>query len=313
MRAVWERDAAALSRLMVLAVVGWLAYVGLLMVVLKGQLSADLLLVIAALVVIALLAHRPWFREVLPLPLIGIAWEAMRGLGPSLVARVHAADIADVERTLFGPLAGGRTPTEALQAALHVTGSISPLDVVMTVVYLGHFAAPVIIGIVLWRRSRAVYYRFSIAMIVVALAGYGTQLLVPVAPPRLAAQFGAAVSVEDITGQVLAAFHAFPIASWGYGNLSGNELAALPSLHAAFPLVGAFFLARVSVRATAIALVWSALVWFAIVYLGQHYLVDALLGTVYVAVLCPLVSHPAFDRLTERLASMPMPARLPGA
>lgn len=295
---------------MVLAVVGWLAYVGLLMILLQGRFTADLLPVVAALVVIALLANRPWFREVLPLPLIAIAWEAMRGLSPSLVARVHAADVADLERALFGPLAGGRTPTEALQGALHVAGSIGPLDVVMTIVYLGHFAAPVIFGYLLWRRSRTAYYRFAIAMIVVALAGYATQLLLPVAPPRLAPQFGADVPVQDITGQVLAAFHTFPIASWGYTNLSGNELAALPSLHAAFPLVGVVFLARVSVRSAWIALAWTAMVWFAIVYLGQHYLLDALLGAIYVAVLCPLVSLPAFDRLSERLASIRVPVRI---
>ncbi len=311
MEAVRDRDAAALSRLIVLAVVGWLAYVGLLMILLHGQFTADLLPVVAGLVLIALLANRPWFREVLPLPLIALTWEAMRGLGPSLVARVHAADILSLERTLFGPLAGGRTPTEALQSALHVSGSISTLDAVMTAVYLGHFAAPVIFGWVLWRHSRPVYYRFAIAMIIVALAGYATQLLFPVAPPRLAAQFGAPISVQDIAAQVLAAFRAFPIASWGYGNLSGNELAALPSLHAAFPLVGAFFLAQVSTRLAWIALAWSAIVWFAIVYLGQHYLLDAILGAVYMAVTCALVSHPVFDQVSERLASIRVPVRVP--
>ncbi len=289
---------------MAIAIVAWLAYVGLLMVLLGGRVTPDLLLVVAALVTIALLADRPILREILPFPLIALTWEAMRGLSANLVTRVHAADVASLERTLFGPFSGGRTPTEALQSAFHVTGSVSPLDAAMTAVYLGHFVAPVVFGYLIWRRSQSVYYRYAMAMIIIALAGYGTQLLFPVAPPRLAGQFGAAISVQDITAEVLAAFHAFPIASWGYGNLSGNELAAFPSLHAAFPLVGAFFLARVSRRDAVLALAWSALVWFAIVYLGQHYVVDAVAGAIYMVATCAVVSLPAFDQVIEQLASI---------
>jgi membrane-associated phospholipid phosphatase len=304
MESLHDRDGRALGRLTALAVVAWLAYVGMLMVLLGGEISPDLLLVVAGLVAIALLANQPVLRELLPFPLIALAWEAMRGLSDSLVTRVHAADVVNVERALFGPFSGGRTPSEALQSAFHIIGSVNLLDAAMTVVYLGHFAAPVIFGYLLWRRDRSIYYRYAMAMIIVALAGYGTQLLFPVAPPRLAAGFGATLAVQDITARVLDGFGAFPIASWGYGHLSGNELAALPSLHAAFPLVGAFFLAQVSRREAWLALAWSALVWFSIVYLGQHFVVDAILGAAYAAACCALVGHPSFDRAIERLAAI---------
>ena len=224
-----------------------------------------------------------------------------------LVARAHAADIVRLERWLFGGVSGGRTPSESLQAAFHSVGTINPLDVVMTVVYLGHFVAPVVIGVVLWRLDRSVYYRYAMAMVLIALAGYGTQLVFPVAPPRLAFEFGAPLAVHDIAAQVLDAFRFVPFAAWGYGNLSGNELAAFPSLHAAFPLVGAFFLARVSRRATWIAIAWSAVVWFAIVYLAQHYLVDALAGLGYAAVVCAVTGHASFEAVTRRLATIPLP------
>ena len=304
MRSVHDQNARALGRLTAIAVIVWLAYVGLLMLLRGGTITPALLLVLGGLVAIAFLADRPVLREILPFPLIALTWEAMRGLSNDLVSRVHATDVVAVERSLFGPFSGGRTPTEALQAALHPPGTVTPLDSVMTAVYLGHFVAPVVIGWLLWRRDHEVYYRYAMAMIILALAGYGTQLLFPVAPPRLAAGFGASVSVTDISAAVLDGFRLFPVAAWGYGNLSGNELAALPSLHAAFPLMGAFFLALVSRPAAWIALAWSALVWFSIVYLGQHFVVDALLGLVYVVVVCALISHPVFDQVSGRLASL---------
>lgn len=302
-----EVEAHALGRLVALSVVVWLTYVGLLMLLRGGSLTPDLLLVVAALLVIAVLADRPVLRELLPFALIALAWEAMRGLSADLVSRVHAADVVTLERTLFGGIAGGRSPSEALQAAFHTVGSVNALDVATSIVYLGHFVAPVVFGWLIWRRSRSIYYRYAMAMVIIALAGYGTQLLLPVAPPRLAAQFGASINVADITRQVLEEFRLVPLAAWGYGNLSGNELAALPSLHAAFPLVGAFFLAEVDRRAAWMALAWSALVWFAIVYLAQHYLVDAVLGLVYVVAVCGWVSLPVFDAFIARLAAIRVP------
>lgn len=301
------RDARALGRLMTLVVVAWLGYVGLLMLLRGGSFTPDLLLVVCGLLAIALLADRPVLRELLPFPLIALTWEAMRGLSGDLLARVHATDVADLERAFFGPVSGGRTPSEALQAAFHAPGSANLLDVTMTAVYLGHFVAPVVIGWLIWRRDRTVYYRYAMAMIILAIAGYGTQLLFPVAPPRLAASFGAPVAVDDIAAVALRGFRLVPFAAWGYGNLSGNELAALPSLHAAFPLVGAWFLAGVSRRAAAMALLWSGLVWFSIVYLGQHYVVDALLGAVYAVAVCAAVRRPVFDRAVELLGGAPRP------
>lgn len=301
-------EAHALGRLIALSVVGWLAYVGILMVLRGGSITLPLVGVVVALVAVALLADRPVLRELLPFAVIALTWEAMRGLSADLVSRVHAVDIVALERSLFGWLAGGRTPSEALQGLFHTVGQVNALDILTTIVYLGHFVAPVVFGILIWRRSRSVYYRYAMAMVLIALAGYGTALIFPVAPPRLATLFGAPIDVQDITAHVLDAFRMVPFAAWGYGNLSGNELAAFPSLHAAFPLVGAFFLAQVDRRSAWVALAWSALVWFSIVYLAQHYLVDAIAGLAYVVVTCAATSHPAFDALTQRLARMRLPA-----
>jgi membrane-associated phospholipid phosphatase len=69
-----------------------------------------------------------------------------------------------------------------------------------------------------------------------------------------------------------------------YTHLNPNQFAAFPSLHAAFPALAALY-AWSRYRALSIALVlWTVAVMASIVYLGEHYIVDALDGLIYVAV-----------------------------
>ena len=68
-----------------------------------------------------------------------------------------------------------------------------------------------------------------------AIAGFVIYLLVPVAPPRFAYQFGEALPVHDIMGNTWEKLDAVAWVSWAYANMSGNPYAAFPSLHAAFP------------------------------------------------------------------------------
>jgi len=74
-----------------------------------------------------------------------------------------------------------------------------------------------------------------------------------------------------------------------YSHLNPNQFAAFPSLHAAFPALAAVY-AWNRYRALAIGLVlWTLAVLVSIVYLGEHYVVDALDGFLYVAVAAALV------------------------
>ena len=74
-----------------------------------------------------------------------------------------------------------------------------------------------------------------------------------------------------------------------YSHLNPNQFAAFPSLHAAFPALAAVY-AWNRYRLLAVGLIfWTAAVLLSIVYLGEHYVVDALDGFVYVAVATVLV------------------------
>lgn len=91
-----------------------------------------------------------------------------------------------------------------------------------------------------------------------------------------------------------------------YGRLNPNQVAAFPSLHAAYPVLAAVYAWR-RYRALAVFLVvWAAGVWFSIVYLGEHYVVDALMGLVYVAVATVIVERVAAAR--RGTPKLPRPA-----
>jgi membrane-associated phospholipid phosphatase len=69
--------------------------------------------------------------------------------------------------------------------------------------------------------------------------------------------------------------------SWAYQNMSGNPVAAFPSLHAAYPVLAAFFLGSRHPRMRWPLWIYVAAVWFTIMYTGHHYLVDVIGGFVF--------------------------------
>lgn len=67
-----------------------------------------------------------------------------------------------------------------------------------------------------------------------------------------------------------------------YANLSPNAVAAVPSLHSAYPLLFVMFLVRAfGWRRMWWTYVYPISMWIGVVYLGEHYAVDVILGALY--------------------------------
>jgi membrane-associated phospholipid phosphatase len=81
-----------------------------------------------------------------------------------------------------------------------------------------------------------------------------------------------------------------------YDHLDPNRYAAFPSLHAAFPVLAALYVWGAYRKVAALLCVWAACVWFSVVYLGEHYVVDALDGLLYVAAAVAVVELAARKR-----------------
>lgn len=266
-----------MTRLVTFVVIAWLALILILIFVHHAVMTPDVFLVITALAALLLGRGKMFIRDWLPFVAILFGWEAMRGLADEVGARVQSDSLIAIERFLFL----GTVPTETLQGLFYRPGQVGPLDIAMSFVYISHFALPLIVAFLIWIRKRGEYYRFAMALIILSFAAFLTYVVIPAAPPRFAYQFGEALPVHDIARLTIDALGFSPMTSWAYANLSGNQVAAMPSLHAAYPILAFLFLRRIAPRAGWVMLAYGAVVWFAIVYLAHHYVIDALAGAAY--------------------------------
>ena len=253
------------------------------------------LLVIA----IALGRGRTFVTDWGPFLLLFFAYEAMRGFASKTGFAPH--DLSGLERAVFG----GALPTLILQHAFYKPDSVSPQDVIAMFFYFMHFPLPILVGFIFWVRSRSHFRRFVAALLLMAFLAFITYLFWPSAPPWWQFQAGrvpADETVHKILNETVAKF-------WGnnymvsplYTHLNPNQFAAFPSLHAAFPALAAVY-AWSRYRWLAVGLIlWTIGVLLSIIYLGEHYVVDALAGFVYVAVSALLVE--GFTRWRSRSAS----------
>jgi hypothetical protein len=245
--------------------------------------------VVLALLVIAVALGRAlvFIADWGPFLLLFFAYEAMRGFAAKTGFAPH--DLSGLERTVFG----GNLPTVVLQHAFYHLESVSPQDVIAMFFYFMHFPLPILVGFVFWLRSREHFHRFIAALLLMAFLAFVTYLFWPSAPPWYQFQEGHVASsevVHKILNETVDKFWgANYIVSPLYTHLNPNQFAAFPSLHAAFPALAAVY-AWNRYRAISIFLIgWTTAVLLSIVYLGEHYVVDALDGFLYVAVATLLV------------------------
>jgi hypothetical protein len=262
--------------------------------------------VVLALLVIAIALGRAlvFIADWGPFLLLFFAYEAMRGFAAKTGFVPH--DLSGLERTVFG----GNLPTVVLQHAFYHVESVSPQDVIAMFFYFMHFPLPILVGFVFWLRSREHFHRFIAALLLMAFLAFVTYLFWPSAPPWYQFQEGRVAGsevVHKILNETVDKFWgANYVVSPLYTHLNPNQFAAFPSLHAAFPALAAVY-AWNRYRAISIFLIgWTTAVLLSIVYLGEHYVVDALDGFLYVAVATLLVE--GFVRWRARRATPATPS-----
>jgi hypothetical protein len=215
----------------------------------------------------------------LPLVAVLLAYDASRGLADGAGMPVHVGDLAAADRWL----GAGELPTVWLQQTI----DSRVWEAAATLVYSSHFVLTPVVLAVLWVRDRARWVRYARLVVALSLAGLVTYVLVPAAPPWLAAREGVIEPVERISSAgwaVLGLPRAGAVLASSQEQV--NLVAAVPSLHTAFAvLVCLFFLPAVRRPALrALLLGYALLMPLVLVWSGEHYVVDTLLGALYAAV-----------------------------
>ncbi|MEO8511434.1 MAG: phosphatase PAP2 family protein [Chloroflexota bacterium] len=278
------------ERWLIFAIAGYAVLVVALMVGGGLEIHPDVLAV--AFLLIAVLIGRTWLflRDWVPFVVIFLAYELMRGIADEAGFPVHIDDVIGAERFL----ALGHLPTQLLQGWLAPPSGVGPAAIVATILYMLHFALPVVTGFLLWLRRRPLYFEYVAAFIVLSFTGFITFLLLPVAPPWYAANQGFLSGPDGLpvidylkpdAFAVIAAALGYPngeqLSSYIFFGVNPNSVAAFPSLHAGYPFLSFLVLRHAFGRIGWLALLYAIAVWWAVIFTGDHYLVDVLGGIAY--------------------------------
>ena len=191
-----------------------------------------------------------------------------------VLRRVRIGYPIRADRALTG---GGDIPTVRLQRALGRPGRVFVHDAALSAVHWAWFLVPHgTVVYVLVRRPEQFARAASLmaATFDLGLLGYW---LVPTAPPWWAARAGRLPPVRRImaeAGERIWRRLWMPL----YDALSGNQFAAMPSLHFATSVTAAHVLSETGRAAGALGWAYASALGFALVYLGEHYVVDLLAG-----------------------------------
>jgi membrane-associated phospholipid phosphatase len=231
---------------------------------------------------------RPWRRALdlltdwIPLAAILVLYDFSRGLADNIGAPVRRELPIRVEKFLFL----GDLPTEFLQKHFFPSGtSISWWEVGVSIIYASHFFVPFLTAGILWARSRNEWRRWVNRFLLISLGGLLTYAVLPVAPPWMSSRDGLLPPLERPIGRGWGRVH-FEAATklLDEGRAVLNPVAAVPSLHAAYSMLLVTFLWK---RVQQPVLRWAMLSYplamsFALVYGAEHYVVDVLIGWLYV-------------------------------
>jgi PAP2 superfamily protein len=279
------------------------------LVVLGVGIEPDRYFFLLLLPVLLLRRARRYVLDWAPFLLLLFSYEFLRGLAPALGGRVQYLAAIRIDSFLFGTV-----PTVTLQHWLYHPGSPRPYDYAATIVYFLHFVTPLSFALLLWLRDRGQFQRFMAGFIVLSYAALVTYVVLPAAPPWLAAQHGYLPPVHQVLTDTLRAFPSRLSLPGIYQAFDPNPVAALPSVHAAYPTLMLLFAVRCFGRRGLLVLPYGVAVWLAVVYMGEHYVTDVALGAAYATGAYVLVDRawPALARRRLRAAGALVRAMTPG-
>jgi membrane-associated phospholipid phosphatase len=226
----------------------------------------------------------------LPFTLVLLVYDLSRHLATAVDMPVHESDIASAEKWTFG----GTVPTVWLQQHFYTPASVHWYDALATLVYTSHFLTTPILAAVLWLGNRAVWISYIRRVIALSFAGLVTYVLFPEAPPWLAARDGLIDPVHRLSAR-----------GWIWLRLGdvedlldnaqkdgSNPVAAMPSLHTAFAVLAALFVAtRLADRWRYLLALYPVAMGLVLVYTGEHYVLDLVAGVAYAFGVHSLVSR----------------------
>jgi hypothetical protein len=209
---------------------------------------------------------------------------------------VHIESLYNTEKNLFGIHVNGTVLSPNEYWSRH---SNSFLDVMSGVFYLCWVPVPLLFAGYMFFKNRQQFLQFSFTFLLVNIIGFILYYVYPAAPPWYVAQYGFAFEAHtpgNTAGlQRFDDFFNVHVFQSLYAK-SSNVFAAVPSLHASYPVVLLYYGVKNRLGLINILFVLVMLgIWFSAVYTSHHYVLDVLAG-----ILCATTAILLFQRLLMR-------------
>ncbi|MDX6742851.1 phosphatase PAP2 family protein [Actinocorallia sp. A-T 12471] len=257
----------------------------------------DTMLMLTLLVCAGLGQFRAFTRHLVPFIVLFALYSVASSVADDINPNVHYLPMAHFDEWL----GGGRLPTSHLQDLLW-NGHVRWYDYYFYVLYTAHFVAPVVLALFLWKRRGQLYWSYLASLGLLSLSAFLTYVLFPAAPPWMSSSYGYIEPIHRVSYDIWTAV-GIDSPDTLYSKLSPNLVAAVPSLHSAFPLLIFLFLVRsFGLRRVWWAALYPVSMWVGVVYLGEHYVFDVLCAIAYTAAAATIGTALA-RRFTPRLPS----------
>jgi len=209
-----------------------------------------------------------------------ILYDSMRILPNYEVSAVHIKEPYELEKSLFGIEYQNSllTPNEFFLATHNKI-----LDFLSGFFYINWIPVPIGFAVYLYITDKKLFLQYSIAFLLVNIVGFIVYYIYPAAPPWYVQKYGFDLHIGVPGNRAgLARFDELigvPLFA-GIYNKNANVLAAMPSLHAAYPVVVLFYAYKkqVSTIFRILFIVFLLGIWFSAVYSSHHYIIDVVLG-----------------------------------
>src|SRR4051794_8454626 len=225
---------------------------------------------------------RRLIKDWLPIIVALLAYDLLRGIADGNLFPIHWESPVQADKVL----GLGQVPTIRLQDALYTPGHLHFWDYMAFSFWFSHFFATLLVAVGLWLYAHPWFHRFAACIVVLAALGLVTYVVFPAAPPWLA---GHPDHLPHTPRTPPGGVNNLPLPKAGAlfqsGTDWGNDVAAVPSLHAGYTMLICLYLwPRLNPRWRPLLVAYPIGMGLSLIYLGEHYLIDILLGWVYAAI-----------------------------
>lgn len=212
--------------------------------------------------------------------LFWIIYDSMRIIPNYEVSQVHIKEPYNIEKYLFGITSNNNiiTPND-----FFLINNTKFLDFLSGFFYINWMPVPIGFGIYLYLTNKDLFIRYSMAFLLVNLVGFSIYYIYPAAPPWYVQEYGFNLHIgvkgsraglerfDNLIGSPIFA---------GIYNKNANVLAAMPSLHSAYPVVVFYYSIKKKVKSLPkiLFVIFMFGIWFSAVYSSHHYIIDVIAG-----------------------------------